>query len=137
MTTTRFLDSGKSTRDFVAAGGELFACAECDALMRPINGTPRGQCTRCAFVAPDLSAMAYFLKVAVVGESLWAVNEAHLAHLKSLVQAQLRRHDVCTGCRPCRRSVADYAPKWLGLAANREPILKAIAKLEEKLANAR
>lgn len=81
--------------------------------------------------------MAYFLKVGVAGESLWAVNAEHLAHLKSLVQADLRRHDECDGCRPCRRSIADYAPKWLVLAANREPILKAIAKLEKKLADAK
>ena len=64
-------------------------------------------------------------------------NAEHLAHLKSLVQADLRRHDECDGCRPCRRSIADYAPKWLVLAANREPILKAIAKLEKKLADAK
>lgn len=102
--------------------------------MRAVNQSTRGQCTKCKFTTSDLSSMQYFLKIAVVNEQLWAVNAAHLAHLKALVAADFRRHDECKCCRPCRRSVSDYAPKWLVLASNREAILKAIAKLEDKLA---
>jgi hypothetical protein len=129
----RFLDNGRSTADFVRTDGEIFACAECGARLRAVNASKRGQCTKCKFTTSDISSMQYFLKISVVGEQLWAVNAAHLAHLKALVGADLRRHDECKCCRPCRRSVADYAPKWLVLATNREPILKAIATLELKL----
>ena len=71
-----------------------------------------------------------WLRADVAGEVLWAYNERHLGLLRDFVAAT---HRPPTATPNHMRSVANRLPKWIGLAANREAILRAIAKLEASL----
>ncbi|MCH5585105.1 hypothetical protein MK805_08990 [Shimazuella sp. AN120528] len=67
------------------------------------------------------------LQIPCCGKTLWAYNREHLMYLKSYVEAELREH------YPYYLSVESMLPNWIKSAKNRKLILKAIAKLEERL----
>jgi hypothetical protein len=74
-----------------------------------------------------------WLRADVKGEVLWAYNARHLALLRDFVAATHRRDDAT---RNHMRSVANRLPKWIGLAANRAAILRAITRLESRVPKA-
>lgn len=69
-----------------------------------------------------------WLKTSCCGEMLWVYNRKHLDFLENYVSAKLRER------MPHRnKSLASRLPKWIKSAKNRDQVLKAIAKLKEKL----
>lgn len=74
-----------------------------------------------------------WLKTSCVGESLWAFNKRHLEFLESYVSAKLREREVDEEWGWHNSSLASRLPKWLKSAKNREPVLKAINELKEKV----
>lgn len=69
-----------------------------------------------------------WLQINCCGETLWAYNFKHLEFIENYVTARLRRRIPNQN-----QSLASRLPKWIKNAKNREEIIKAIAKLKEKL----
>lgn len=69
-----------------------------------------------------------WLKVPCCGETLWAYNSIHLETLEKYVSATLRERT-----KKGRNSFLSKLPKWIGLAKNRDEILRAIDKMKERL----
>ena len=67
-----------------------------------------------------------YLQIPCCGHILWAYNLEHLDYIKQYIEAELR------GDRPYYLSVESRLPLWMKSAKNREPVLKAIQKLEQK-----
>ena len=73
-----------------------------------------------------------WLRVACVGELLWAYNSQHLAFLRSFVGATLRERPTSPhGTR--NQLLESRLPKWMISAKNRDAILAGVAKLEQRL----
>lgn len=65
------------------------------------------------------------------GRLLWALNEGHLDVLERFVSSTDRDRDFPSP--PGNRGLASKLPKWIGLAANRAELLRAIATLRRRL----
>jgi hypothetical protein len=126
----------------------LYACSLCAAPLRVVNSQQSGGdpaerrafaaiCTKCGHHVNDVAQEQYFLRVTACSEVLWAKNARHLAHIKTFVSADSNRpHNgghLRGSCYCCHQQ---GLPTWMLLASNREKVLKAIAKLEEKLKDA-
>ena len=62
------------------------------------------------------------------GNTLWAYSARHLDFIENYVAARLRER------RPhVNKSMASRLPQWIKSAKNRDEILRAIARLKEKL----
>lgn len=70
-----------------------------------------------------------WLQISCCGKTLWAYNEAHLNVLKIYVGATLREG---RGRHPW--SMMTRLPQWIKSAKNRDAIMKALHRLEQKLA---
>jgi hypothetical protein len=64
------------------------------------------------------------------GEVLWACNHKHLEFLESYVQAKQRKDNLEEFGG--NRTLASRLPSWMISAANRDRVLKAIAKMKNK-----
>lgn len=71
-----------------------------------------------------------WLQTRCVGEILWAYNEEHLAFLRGYVGADLREREPNANA-----TLASRLPKWLQSAKNRDGVLRAVRRLEAKLAS--
>ncbi len=69
-----------------------------------------------------------WLQIECCGETLWAYNKEHLEFIENYVAAKLRER-----IPNVNKSLASRLPQWMKSAKNRAEILKAIAKLKEKL----
>lgn len=78
-----------------------------------------------------------FLKTPCAKHILWVFNAAHLAFLKDVVAADLRLRPVRRETDPKNQLLASRLPKWMLLAKNRDAVQKAVARLEERLGDAR
>lgn len=80
--------------------------------------------------------LSLWLQSDYCGHVLWAHNAGHLRFLKAYVGAELRerRRDPEHGW--CNAGLASRLPKWMQLAKHRTAIIRAIGKLEQRLANA-
>jgi len=67
-----------------------------------------------------------YLQIPCCGHTLWAYNLEHLEYLKDYVEAELRENG------PYYLSVESRLPLWIKAAKNRDAVLKAISKLEQK-----
>lgn len=67
-----------------------------------------------------------YLQIACCGHTLWAYNLEHLEYIKNYVEAELRENGTYY------LSVESRLPYWIKSAKNRNAVLKAIAKLEQK-----
>jgi hypothetical protein len=63
------------------------------------------------------------------GNILWAYNDAHLAFLKSVVEAGLRERN---GIEKSNQSLGSRLPRSITSAKNRETVLKAIESLQHR-----
>ncbi|WP_050183896.1 hypothetical protein [Domibacillus robiginosus] len=68
-----------------------------------------------------------YLQTHCCGHTLWAYNQEHLQYLKSYIAAELREN------QPYYLSVESRLPFWMKSAKNRNAVLKAIEKLEQKI----
>lgn len=68
-----------------------------------------------------------YLQIPCCGQTLWAYNLEHLEYLKNYVQAELREN------HPYYLSVESRLPLWMKSAKNRDAVLKAISKLEQRV----
>jgi hypothetical protein len=69
-----------------------------------------------------------WLQIACCGETLWAYNEAHLQVLKTYIGATLREGGV-----RYKWSMMTRLPQWMKSAKNRDAVMKALHRLEQKL----
>lgn len=67
-----------------------------------------------------------YLQIACCGHTLWAYNLDHLKYIKNYVEAELRENG------PYYLSVESRLPFWVKSSKNREAVVKAISKLEQK-----
>ncbi|PAQ15652.1 hypothetical protein CD798_05465 [Bacillaceae bacterium SAOS 7] len=67
-----------------------------------------------------------YLQISCCSHTLWAYNLQHLEYLKNYVEAELREN------HPYYLSIESRLPLWIKAAKNREIVLKAIEKLEQK-----
>src|SRR6476646_1591745 len=63
-----------------------------------------------------------WLQISCCGQILWAYNHAHLDFLEHYVQATIRERQ---GTKGNHHGIAIRLPRWIKLAKNRQPILKA------------
>lgn len=77
-----------------------------------------------------LFGLPLWLQVPCCGQVLWAYNTAHLNFLTAYIEATLRERQ---GSKGSHHSIAVRLPRWMKLARNREPLLKGIRQLQEKL----
>ena len=143
MGDERFQDAGETIGDF--ADTALVRCPSCDgrAVARRDGagpGAPRLTCGACGLSRDRVArqwreegidpwfGLPLWLHTHVRGQVLWALNAEHLAFMRGYVSATLRER------QPGRnQSVASRLPRWLKDASMREPVLKGIEELEEKL----
>jgi hypothetical protein len=74
-----------------------------------------------------------WLRVPCCGNTLWARSTGHLEFLESYVSATLRERLVHNWAQ---REYLDTLPKWLCLAKNRAAVLRGLAALRGRLAEA-
>ena len=148
----RFSESGEVIYDF--ADEFLVVCPKCSGMARvfPIETGPeklneklfaprRLVCLSCVYrtgwIAGELRIGAsydwYFwlplwLQIECCGETLWAYNRKHLEFIENYVAAKLRERTPNTN-----KSLASRLPNWIKRAKNRGQVLKAVARLKEKL----
>jgi hypothetical protein len=67
-----------------------------------------------------------YLQIACCGRTLLAYHLEHLEYIKNYVEAELREN------RPNDLSLESSLPLWLKSSKNRDAVLKAISKLEQK-----
>lgn len=67
-----------------------------------------------------------YLQIPCCGHTLWAYNAEHLAYIKEYVEAELRENGAYY------LSVESRFPFWMKSAKNRDAVVKAILKLEQK-----
>ena len=84
------------------------------------------------------AADAYFhlplwLQVPCGGNTLWAYNARHVAFLREYVASTQRRRSPRADSGPLNTRLASRLPRGIKLAKNRDTVLRAISKLEEKL----
>lgn len=73
-----------------------------------------------------------WLQIDCCGNRLWAFNLEHLRYIKDFVKADIRKKTRDTEYGWMNKSLISRLPKWIKSGKNREEILKAIKKLEEK-----
>jgi hypothetical protein len=81
---------------------------------------------------------AYFheplwLRTPCSGHELWAYNEQHLAFIKEYVSAELRGSYRDTQYGYSNQSLASRLPTWMKSAKNRDAVVAAVARLQERL----
>jgi hypothetical protein len=154
----RFRDAGESVYSF----GDTFLvrCPRCERRAEvaplPVASTSESRavglfaprrcvCAQCGYVkdwqGKKVSVGAardwYFgyplwLQTSCCGETLWAFNEPHVRFLEEFVSAELRerapqwRHST-------RLTYASRLPRWVQLGANREDVLRGLARLRALL----
>jgi predicted RNA-binding Zn-ribbon protein involved in translation (DUF1610 family) len=69
-----------------------------------------------------------FLQVPACGETLWAVSQAHLDFLRAYVQADLRERTP-----NWNGSLASRLPTWIKTRKNRDAVLRAVKRLEDRI----
>ncbi len=77
-----------------------------------------------------------YLQIECGGENLWAYNLEHLRWLRQFVAADLRNRTRSQSDGWSNKSLASRLPKWIKIAANRDRIVKALDKMEERLQSA-
>lgn len=87
---------------------------------------PRGSMVVGAAVDPYFK-LPLWLRGEVRGRPLWAYNREHLAVLEAYVRADLRRR-----APNWNASLASRLPRWLKTSEMRQPVLRAIARLERR-----
>lgn len=73
-----------------------------------------------------------WLQIECCGHTLWAFNLEHLLYIKDFVKAGIRKKTKDNKYGWMNKSLISRLPKWIKSGKNREEILKAIKKLEEK-----
>ena len=73
-----------------------------------------------------------WLQASCCGELLWAFNARHLTYLEAYICADLREKQRPSPGHWNHHSLVTRMPRWMKLAHNREPLLKAIARLQER-----
>jgi len=68
---------------------------------------------------------------------LWAYSERHLAFLEDFVGAQLRERVRDEKYGWSNSALASRLPAWMTSAKNRDEVLKCLARLRERLRDAR
>ncbi len=109
----------------------ILECINCGA--SAILKNKRIICEKCGFnkILTENSTYSYNLWFSMdcCGEELWAYNRKHLNFLKEHVEATLReRNDLPFS----NKSLGSRLPKWMTSSKNRENVLKAIEKLNNK-----
>lgn len=74
-----------------------------------------------------------WLRISCCGSTLWAYNAAHLSWIKSFVAAKLRERTPNEAHGWSNQSLASRLPKWIKQKNNRDALLSAVKKLEQKL----
>jgi hypothetical protein len=151
MLANRFIDTGDTAWDF---GDEfLVHCPECGECARVV---PRDEdaslfaprrlvCPHCALVKEHADRAVgmqdgvdfYFgerlwLSAPCCGESLWAFNPRHLDWIESYVRATLRERGRDPESGWSNQSLASRLPRWMKHAANRDAVLKAVARIRRE-----
>lgn len=146
----RFADENKRLSDFYDT--VLVQCPRCSGKATATANREQQQarliCTACGFNAVINTTMellgqrmnaitaahAYFganlwLTHPFKENTFWAYNEAHLLYLEKYIAADLREHKDRT-----HFTLLEKLPRFYHQAANRQPLLKIIGLLKEKLA---
>ena len=152
MAAERFEDTGQAARDFIDE--VLVTCPRCGqcAVSRPRDsGTTdpfaarRLTCAGCTYIAerddrryavgegtdPHFH-LSLWLQEPCCGRVLWAHNAEHLDFLAGFVGATLRERSRGE-YGWSNRSLASRLPAWMTSAKHRGDVLKAIARLRERL----
>ena len=151
MPVRRALRAPHTIEDFIDR--ILVVCPRCSN-MATVSSTGRPKrarlaCKRCglaksqeiASYAVGETADPYFglplwLQASCSTHTLWAYNSDHLAFLKQYVEATDRRRPVRSLAEPLNKLLASRLPRWMQLSKNRDQIVKTIAVIETKLAEA-
>lgn len=160
MPAARFRDPHKQIYDFMSE--ILVVCPKCSACARTFRieaeskdwfAPRRLVCRTCGYTKAwaeraitrrwrsseprdDYFALPLWLQVPFPDGTLWAYNAEHLALIEAFVRAKLRerRQDPRFGW--FNGSFASRLPKWIQSGKNRDPILRRLARLDERLAAA-
>jgi hypothetical protein len=150
----RFRDTGQHLTDFLDE--LLVECPRCQAraVVRQFGGgkphwfAPRRLvCAGCAYVkemngkrvggAPGQDwyfQQPLWLRAHCCGELLWAFNARHLSYLEAYIRADLREKQRPHPGHWNHHSLVTRMPLWMKQAQNREPLLRALARLAERAA---
>ena len=74
-----------------------------------------------------------WLREPCCGHTLWAYNRDHLAWLRTFVSAGLRQREPDPEQGWSNRSLVSRLPKWIKQASNRNALLRAITRMEQRL----
>ena len=74
-----------------------------------------------------------WLQEACCGRNLWAYNSKHLHWLRDFVGAKLRERTISPEHGWSNQSLASRLPKWFQEKSNREAILAALKRMEQRL----
>lgn len=151
MPTKRAPKAPHTIEDFIEK--ILVVCPRCSnmATVKSTAGLRRARlaCGRCGLARSQAvgsytvgeAADPYFhlplwLQASCSAHTLWAYNSDHLAFLKQYVEATDRRRPVRSPMDPLNKLLASRLPRWMKLSKNRDQIVKVIAVIESKLAEA-
>jgi hypothetical protein len=115
--------------DRAAAEDILITCPSCGHVsghrgiysIERFNGSPYD----------PLFGLPHWLQAPCCGETLWAYNAEHLAKLREYVAANLRQREKSGG--PRAWSMFARLPQWMSAAKNRETVISAFDRLEQRL----
>jgi hypothetical protein len=115
--------------DRAAAEEVLITCPSCGHVsghlgvytIERFNGSPYD----------PLFGLPLWLQAPCCGQILWAYNAEHLSKLREYVAANLRQKEKSEYTRAW--SMFARLPKWMSAAKNREAVLSAFNRLEQKL----
>ncbi|KAB8145691.1 hypothetical protein F8S13_00980 [Chloroflexia bacterium SDU3-3] len=114
-------------------------CAGAAQVMLPESNPPeaRASCTSCGYARRTSASTAsiggprdwylglpLWLQTPCCGETLWALNEEHLAFLEHYLLARLRRRTP-----NINTSVASRLPRWMTSAKHRAEVARGLARL--------
>lgn len=108
-------------------------CAQC-GLMREWKETTFGFNERASLLRdPYFDALLWF-QMDCCGNTLWAVDRAHLSAMEQFVQAGLREQKYISDYEhTIHGSLGNVLPRWMKIAKHREDVLACIAKLKRKI----
>lgn len=137
-------ESGQRIGDF--GNRFLVVCPRCagaaQVALMPGISPPEAQasCTSCGYARRTSASTAsiggpcdwYFglplwLQTPCCGQTLWALNEAHLAFLERYLLTRLRRRTP-----KINTSVASRLPRWMASAKHRAEVARGLARLRAR-----
>ena len=78
------------------------------------------------------AALPLWLATSHRGNRLWALNEYHLKWLEEFIEAEVREDKLGFGSS----ALHAILPRWMTAAKNRRDVMKALARLRERLESA-